>query len=186
MIFVRQRFDHPCHDPSPKVRLWTDRDYKRFKSRYSRAAYLIEVIKRSSNAFHTGYSSTRACFVLSTDQDLEATEEALSEQVGFRLRTRYSQLRSPGFLSPTRSDLIRNVTDGTFVPSASTYVLSPRKSESLRVPVLMRVNTTSAGMLTSAAPLSTVKSNVIAPLIITGTTYVPPSIRIGTEVDENA
>jgi hypothetical protein len=39
-----------------------------------------------------------------------------------------------------------------------------------------------AGMLTSAAPLSTTKSKLIALFMRTGTTYVPPSIRIGTDI----
>src|SRR5882757_2946050 len=56
-------------------------------------------------------------------------------------------------LSPTFNDRIRNVFDEIFEPSASSYVFSPKKSEASRVPVRMRVITTSDGMLTSDAPL---------------------------------
>jgi len=63
------------------------------------------------------------------------------------------------------------------------YVVLPRKSLSLIVPALINVMTTSAGMLTSALPLSIVKFKLIAPLIKTGTTNVPPSICMATPVD---
>src|ERR1700719_3176360 len=53
---------------------------------------------------------------------------------------------------------------------------SPTKSAALRVPVRMSVSTTSAGILTSAAPLSSTKFNVILLLVETGTVNVPPSI----------
>ena len=53
-------------------------------------------------------------------------------------------------------------------------------SEFLMVPIRTNVEKTSAGMLTSAAPLSTVKSNLIAPFICTGTTNVPPAFFNGT------
>ena len=70
----------------------------------------------------------------------------------------HSHSHSQGLLLPTFSDLMTNVCEGTFEPSASTYVFSSRKSVSLRVFVRIKVITTSAGMLTSAAPLSTIKS----------------------------
>jgi hypothetical protein len=57
---------------------------------------------------------------------------------------------------PTFSDLIVKVTAWAFDPSARTYVCSPIMSASLMVPVLVNVRKTSAGTLTSAAPLSTV------------------------------
>jgi hypothetical protein len=54
------------------------------------------------------------------------------------------------------------------------------KSGSLIVPARINVDTTSAGGLTSAAPLSMTKSNVTVPFIWTGTTNVPPSIFSST------
>jgi len=68
---------------------------------------------------------------------------------------------------------MRKVWDGTAEPSASLYVLFPRKSASRSVPVRINVSTTSAGMLTSDAPLSTMKFSVRTPLIKTGTTKTP-------------
>ncbi len=57
-------------------------------------------------------------------------------------------------LSPTLSDLIRNVAEGIVEPSASTYVFNPVKSASASVPVRHKVDTTSWSYLTSLAPLS--------------------------------
>ena len=67
-------------------------------------------------------------------------------------------------------DRMRKVFDFTFEPSARTYVCSPVKSVSLIVPVRTNVLTTSSGMLTSDAPLSTIKSSVSVLLMSTGTT----------------
>ena len=64
-------------------------------------------------------------------------------------------------LSPTRSDLIRNVAEGIEEPSSQTYVFDPVKSVSDSVPVRHKVDTTSAGILTSLAPLSMMKSKSI-------------------------
>src|SRR5258708_6915267 len=52
--------------------------------------------------------------------------------------------------------------------------------ESLIVPVRFSVRNTSAGTLTSVAPLSTTKSNVKVLFISTGTPNVPPSLFNGT------
>jgi hypothetical protein len=57
---------------------------------------------------------------------------------------------------------------------ASTYVFDPVKSSLVSVPARIKVDTTSAGNLTSEAPLSTTKSSEILPLIVTGTTKTPP------------
>jgi hypothetical protein len=78
-------------------------------------------------------------------------------------------------LSPTFNDRILNVIDCDFEPSAKTYILWPKMSEPLIVPVRFNVEKTSIGMLTSAAPPSITKLRVIAPFISTGTINVPPS-----------
>jgi hypothetical protein len=88
-------------------------------------------------------------------------------------------------LSPNFRDLIVKTADCVFDPSAKIYVCSPVMSESLTVPVRTNVEKTSAGILTSLAPLSTVKSNVIAPFTCTGTTNVPPAFFNDTAFDGN-
>jgi len=68
------------------------------------------------------------------------------------------------------------------LPSANLYVFVSKKSASLSVPVRISVRTTSGGIVTSAAPLSSVKCKVIWLLMETGTLNVPPSNRSGTSV----
>ena len=75
--------------------------------------------------------------------------------------------------------------DRDLEPSANTYVCSPIISESLIVCVRTNVEKTSAGTLTSAAPLSTPNSSVIAPFISTGTTNMPPSCFSGTAIRDD-
>jgi hypothetical protein len=53
------------------------------------------------------------------------------------------------------------------------------------VPVLLKVEKTSAGTATIEAPLSTPKSSVIAPFISTGTTNMPPSCFNGTPIRDD-
>ena len=65
-------------------------------------------------------------------------------------------------LSPTFSDLMRNIWDGAVDPSASLNNRLPRKSVSLIVPARINVITTSAGTVTSVAPLSMVKASCTA------------------------
>jgi hypothetical protein len=52
------------------------------------------------------------------------------------------------------------------------------------VPVRINVEKTSAGTVTSAAPLSIVNSSVIAPLISTGKTNAPPTFFNGVSARE--
>src|SRR6516164_7488857 len=75
--------------------------------------------------------------------------------------------------------------DRDFEPSANTYVCSPIISESFIVCVRINVEKTSSGTLTSAAPLSTPNSSVIAPFISTGTTNMPPSCFSGTAIRDD-
>jgi hypothetical protein len=58
----------------------------------------------------------------------------------------------------------------------------PIKSERCSVPDRTSIKTTSAGMLTSDAPLSITKFRVIALFIRTGTTYVPPFSFTGIKI----
>jgi hypothetical protein len=51
------------------------------------------------------------------------------------------------------------------------------------VPVRINVLTTSAGIVTSAAPLSSIKLRVIALFISTGTSKVPPTAFSGIDWD---
>jgi len=60
--------------------------------------------------------------------------------------------------SPILSDLILKVVDCVVEPSAKTYDCCPMKSASLTVLVRFNVEKTSAGMLTSDAPLSKSRS----------------------------
>ncbi len=56
------------------------------------------------------------------------------------------------------------------------------KSLSATVPVRTSVEKTSAGIDTSAAPLSSVNPSVILSFIKTGTTNVPPSFLSGIDI----
>ena len=117
--------------------------------------------------------SNNSCLVLSTDHDLKRLRKLRPSS---RLPSTLVMLpvTSSRTLLPTLNELIRNVCEGTVEPFASTYVFSPRKSESLSVPVRIRVITTSAGMLTSAAPLSTTKFKVMASFMRTGNNVCAP------------
>src|ERR1700746_3598974 len=75
--------------------------------------------------------------------------------------------------------------DRDLEPSANTYVRSPIISESFIVRVRINVEKTSSGTLTSAAPLSTPNSSVIAPFISTGTTNMPPSCFNGAAIRDD-
>jgi hypothetical protein len=88
-------------------------------------------------------------------------------------------------MPPTFSDLIANVNDCDFEPSAKTYVCSPIISLSLIVLARLNVEKTSAGTLTSAAPLSTVKSSVIAPLISTDVDLIYRAAAVREFTDES-
>jgi len=79
--------------------------------------------------------------------------------------------------SPILKLRIRTCRDGSKEPSARMYVCRPRKSSAVSVFVRIKVPATSAGMHTSAAPLSKVKSRVSRPLMDVGRTNVPPSRR---------
>src|SRR5579885_1706749 len=68
---------------------------------------------------------------------------------------------------PTFSERMRNVGKIFSVPSASVYFRFPITSASVIVPVLVNVRKTSAGIVTSDAPLSTTNSRVIALLMTT-------------------
>jgi hypothetical protein len=75
-------------------------------------------------------------------------------------------------LSSTFRDLMRKVRARSVDPLASLYS-APWKSVALSVPVrIVSVDTKSKGILTSAAPLSSVKIKVMVLLMVTGTRVI--------------
>src|ERR1700733_5406816 len=108
----------------------------------------------------------REWLLLSTDHDLNRPRKLCPSKRVARTGATLAVTFETRTL-PILSERIRKIGDGRDEPSANWYVRFPRKSLSLIVPVRIRVSTTSAGTLTSAEPLSTTKSSLIASFIVT-------------------
>src|SRR5271166_995988 len=91
------------------------------------------------------HSSTRTPRALSIDHDRKRRRK-LCPSSGSPETDVVPAVTFSRTVSPTVSDLMRNVVDGTVEPSANLYVRFARKSSSLIVPDRISVSITSSGM----------------------------------------